>query len=65
MFLTLCNICNILRSKKSKYTIYNIDYRRDVSLSIRICIEIIKKMKGKENIKKRGTATFAPHKHEQ
>ena len=41
---------NTLNSKNSKYAIYNIHYRRDVSLCMRLCKEIIKKEnKGKIN----------------
>ena len=45
IFLTLCNI---LHSKNSKYMIYNIVYRDDVSLCMRAWKEILKKKKMKE-----------------
>ena len=40
IFLT---ICNILHRKNSKYMIYNINYRCNVSFCMRVCKNIIKK----------------------
>ena len=44
--------CNALHSKNSKYTIYKLDIRVDVSLCMRLCKQIIKKTTEEtENVK--------------
>ena len=40
--IILPTLCDTLHSKNSKYTVYNIDYRLDVSLCIRVWKQIIK-----------------------
>ena len=47
MFPTLCNT---LHSKNSKYTICDIDYKRDVSMCMEIWKQIIKKMMREKNV---------------
>ena len=37
--MKLATLCDTLHRKNTKYTNCDIDYRRDVSLSIRVCKE--------------------------
>ena len=44
-------LCNTLDSKKSNFRIYDMDYRRDVLLRMRVGKEIIKKQMMRKKIK--------------
>ena len=37
--MKLAALCNTLHVKNTKYTKCDVDYRRDVSLSVRVCKE--------------------------